>query len=315
MGRRTRGTATVATSIGRPTTISGGRPSASASSDSHRRSAGSVGAGRPVRSLTARLLACALLVGCSRPTLPCTPNRAVAACVDGEPIAAASVDALVRAPVIPIDAPRAEPRRRALDELIRARLFAREARRRGLAGGGDAELSQALIAAELKTAASQRDAITDAEARAFFDAHPEDFVKVEGVQVQALVVTEASRADALASKAWGSTSEAFGALVAAESIDSSKSMAGDLGVVDEHSARDEAVIRAALALRRPGQVSGPVVDAKGQWWLLRATKIVGTARAFDALSVKNGMAKVRRDTFIAALEVRLRAAAKIDIGS
>lgn len=239
----------------------------------------------------------------------------MAACVDGEPIAAASVDALVRAPVIPIDAPRAEPRRRALDELIRARLFAREARRRGLAGGGDAELSQALIAAELKTAASQRDAITDAEARAFFDAHPEDFVKVEGVQVQALVVTEASRADALASKAWGSTSEAFGALVAAESIDSSKSMAGDLGVVDEHSARDEAVIRAALALRRPGQVSGPVVDAKGQWWLLRATKIVGTARAFDALSVKNGMAKVRRDTFIAALEVRLRAAAKIDIGS
>lgn len=258
------------------------------------------------------VIASLLAVGCSRESAPsCKPTGAVLACVDGDAVTTAEVTPLVRPPPIPVDEGRIDPVKRALDEAIRAKLFAREARKRALPGQTDGELSQALIAREVVTAT----AITDAEARSYYDAHPNEFLKVESVQTRAIVVATSDEATRVAVEARGVDDAKFAELAKKNSIDESKESGGDLGKIDDHSTREDAIVRAVLALRSAGQTAGPVVDGKGRWWVLRAVAVDAAPRPFDAISVKNGLAKLRRDERIAALDAELRGRAKIEINA
>jgi len=257
-----------------------------------------------------------LAVGCPRASAPsCSATGAGLACVDNEAIAAADVTPLVRPPPIPIDAPRIDHLDRAVNEAIRARLFAREARKRGLAGQTDGELSQALITKEVGAQGAARDAISDADARSYYDAHPSEFLHVESVQARGIAVATLEEASRLAAEARGVDDAKFAELAKKHSLDESKESGGELGKVDDHSTRDDAIVRAALALHSAGQTAGPFVDGKGRWWILRAVAVEAAARPFDAISVKNGLAKLRRDEKIAALEAELRGRAKIEVNA
>jgi hypothetical protein len=272
-----------------------------------------------------RLLWAALSLFCGCRRDPCRAAPDVLACVDGAALTLAEVQEFVR----PLEwmagiAARPDPRIQALDRAIRAHLFAAEARRRalpiaaGLPAGSLAVLAQALIADELLRHGIDRERVPEAEARRYYDEHPESFGQIDEFRAQAIVVADPALAERVYREALGADEAAFGALARRYSTDEpSRAKNGDYGVIHAIRESDPELLALGLGLRRAGAIGGPVRGRDGRYYLLRVTEApVHAVPPWGALTLakaRNLIVRQRRNAALDALATRLRAHARVRI--
>ncbi|MCU0690006.1 MAG: peptidyl-prolyl cis-trans isomerase [Polyangiaceae bacterium] len=189
-----------------------------------------------------------------------------------------------------------ERRRELLDEMIRVELLAREAKRRGF--DQDAEVQEALrqilrdaILRDARKGARPPVEFSEAEVRAYYEAHKSDYQEPERRRVGHIVVAKRELADKLIEKSKETTGAQWGQLVVTNSLEykgkehkGPTETAGDLGMVgpvgEPRGANprvDEAVRAAVFQISEVGRTfDQPVRDAKGQWHVVR---LLGKAEA------------------------------------
>jgi hypothetical protein len=251
------------------------------------------GAERPLRWLAAVALIVAGVVAgvaCRREAASCGPraDHAVVACIDGNPVTAAEVGEHLRP---------GTSREAALEAALRVRVFAAEARKRGLAGGegrdarSRAVLHQALVRDEVARAKARPDDVALDEARRHYAQRPGDFNKITSVWVRGIFVADQAAAEA-----------AFAHVRALDDAGFAAAGGEDLGEAHADGI-DPALRRLANDLRAEGDVKGPVLLGDGRWVILRATRIELAARPFDAVArdVQHALARRREEAALDAL--------------
>ncbi|RMH42356.1 MAG: peptidyl-prolyl cis-trans isomerase [Deltaproteobacteria bacterium] len=266
------------------------------------------GAGRFVTAL----VALAAAGGCSRASRTCgpRPDHSVVACYNGEPVTADEVAAFVRAPRrVPGRAAPSDPRADALDEALRVRLLADEARRRGLeaTAGSPAFVRASLYQALRRDLAARHRAtardVSDDEARAYYERHPGLFNKITATYCLALYESDPARAEQLVERLRGAGEQAF-------------REAGGVAIGETHAEGiDPAIRRLSNDLRHVGDVDGPVRLASGTYAILYATRLDMNVKPFEqvAAQVKNHIAHEREQNLIAEQAAALRAKASIEV--
>lgn len=213
-------------------------------------------------------------------------------------------------------APPSEPSQKALNEAIRVRLFAREAKDRGLKpeeGSSEiaqASLVQALIHRELQRQGIRAETITNKAAKRYYDENSIRFDENASVSLAAVVVEDFRVAKQLIRRAEGGTKDQFVKLVQKYSVDDkSKAEDGFLAIVpqDEDKIYDE-VVEVGMALSEVGQV-GLARGSDNRYYVLRATHIESQAEPWGGeliFRVKNVMAEERKQKALEELEEKLR---------
>ncbi|HLL54287.1 MAG TPA: peptidyl-prolyl cis-trans isomerase [Myxococcaceae bacterium] len=259
--------------------------------------------------------------GCSKQAE--TKQADVVAWLDGAPIRAEEV-ALHLRPAPPRIGPEApvDPRKAALEEALRVRLFAREGAKSGIHPSGapalvQATRVQAVIQQELTRNGISAEAVGEAELQRYFEEKKERLSKPK-VHLSAIVVKEPARAEALLQKAAVASDEEFAALVASHSVhESSRGNAGHLAVVDDdgHGVEEE-LARVVVQMRRAGQVAGPVKASDGQYYVLRAAKVELTPPTWNektATRIRNLYVIERREQVLSQLAQQLRAGSEVKL--
>lgn len=201
--------------------------------------------------------------------------------VDGEPVYASEVLVHLRPPPPRIGPdPVPDPRRKAFEEAVRLRLLVREAGRRKIearAAGPrvvEAQLVQAVVRQELEKRGIQREAISDVDARRFYDENLSRIQPVESAHVAALVVDGADLAERLLQAAAKASDEEFQILVREHSRDdASRARDGHLAVIDKHGgALAPELVPVAIGIKEEGGVGLAV--SGGRFFILRSTRVV-----------------------------------------
>jgi peptidyl-prolyl cis-trans isomerase C len=222
--------------------------------------------------------AAALSLGACHRDPRCGPaqDRSVLACVGDDAVRRGEAQEFLRdAEYVAGSARPQDPRALATEKAIRLRLFANEAKRRGLApaGGGAASvttLAQALVADEAQKRGISRDTVTEQDARKFYDEHPEAFGQIDEVELQAIVVADPDAAERIYGEAVGADEARFAELVAKHSEDAaSKAKRGMLAPIHAERGADRELLKLGLSLRRAGALGGPVKAADGRYYVAR----------------------------------------------
>lgn len=179
---------------------------------------------------------------------------------------------------------------------------------------------QALLAAEEKAAGAP----SDAELRAFHDAHRAELAQPDRVRVRRILAAAArgaasgdrararARAEAFAARL--SRGEPF-EKVAAAGDGPEKASAGDLGLLVAGEGKDRRLEAAALALRSPGARSGVIECADGYAVLELVERRPGRVPELEEVrgEVENRLAAQRKRKAFEDLLARLRADADVRI--
>jgi hypothetical protein len=219
-----------------------------------------------------------------------------------------------------------DPRRLALEEAIRAALFAREEaarlglRRRAGTPLEQARLVQGFVRRALAGLALSPGDISDEEAHRFYTHHLDEYRLADWVALSTIVVEGLARAEALLAEAEGADDERFASLAERHSVDqATRSQRGSLGVVRFHAPEgkslDPEVHHVAELLRRPGAV-GLALASDGRYHVLRVSALELVVRPWNArtsLEVKNRIVRERRREHLDAVDERLRATARITV--
>lgn len=162
--------------------------------------------------------------------------------------------------------------RAVLEQNLRFALLAAEAERRGYGQAAETVLAQRQGAVH-RLIAQDFDAVVTAESipendvRAYYDAHPEEFVRGEGRRASVLLLRDAPAAEGLLARAKAADLRAFRELVRSASVDqTTKLRGGDLSYFDvngrlfddEAGSVDAATAKAAFRLREVGDTSDVV---------------------------------------------------------
>jgi peptidyl-prolyl cis-trans isomerase C len=218
-----------------------------------------------------------------------------------------------------------EQKRVFLDNLIRFEVLAKEAERRGL--DRDPEVIQTMKSAmitkllkdELEKGIKPED-VPEADMKAYFDAHKDEFNKPEEVRVSAVIVKKKAQADEVARAAKteeGKSNKGFRDLVARYSTDEeTKLRGGDL----RYFARDAAevpkpVIEAAFALEKTGDVAGPIAT-DGTFYVIKQTgRRKAVVKTYEQVKrqIQNDLYKDRREDSQKSFVDQLRAKAKVEV--
>lgn len=266
------------------------------------------------RRLAALVLALAtsMAAGACKHERSCEPaaDGSVVACLNDSPIPRAEVEQHLRPQgPAPGRATPPNPRSVALEAALRVRLFAAEARRRGLevdgpASQSTARLNRALISDELERQHIGAEHISDAEARAFYEAHPGRVNQIDAVHCLALYADDPARAEALYGELHGAGRDAFVAAGGA-----------DIGAIHHLDPTvEQGLVQLASTLREAGAVSGPVKTADGRYALLYADSLDMTVAPFEGAVVaqtKNTMARDAERAALDALFDELRARSRV----
>jgi peptidyl-prolyl cis-trans isomerase C len=200
-----------------------------------------------------------------------------------------------------------EQKKEFLDSLIRFEVLAREAQRRGL----DQDPEVVRTAKQVMIQKLMRDefevkltpeSVTDAEIKAYYDAHQDEFVKPEEVRAAGIMVKSKDQATRVAAEAAGEagqTNKGFRDLVAKYSADDdSKLRGGDLRWMTlDFKDLPKALTTGAFALANTGDVSGVIDDGKGSFWVLKQTgRRKAMTRTLDEASqqIRNKLYRERR---------------------
>ena len=164
------------------------------------------------------------------------------------------------------------------------------------------------------------DAISQAEVEREYTARQaSDFTLPPAAQVYHLRVADERLAERLAvqARALAATDRAgFAALVASHSEDvATRATGGDLGFVDRSSRLAPAVVAAALAMRAPGEVAGPLATDAGYEILrlgaLRAAAVSPLSSVAE--SIRQRLYRERRAKALDDLVARLRRETPVEL--
>jgi parvulin-like peptidyl-prolyl isomerase len=223
----------------------------------------------------------------------------------------------------------AERRKQLLSEIIQVELLAEEAKRRGLDKLPETQerVRQMLrdeLLADVRRGAPAPNDIAEAEVRAYFDAHRDEFREPERRRVAHVALASESRAKATLQLALGATAAEWGKLVADVSLDqpaksaapAASELAGDLGIVGPpghprggNPRVPEALRAAVFEVDQVGSVLGHVVFEGGRYHIVRMT---GRSEARDRSypdaerTIRVALVQQRIREREAALEVELR---------
>jgi parvulin-like peptidyl-prolyl isomerase len=183
-----------------------------------------------------------------------------------------------------------ERRKELLDELVEVELLAQEATAKGYDKDPVAqqELRAVLRDAMLKearTGAQQPSEISEADARAYFEAHKADYKDPERRRLSMIVLKDEASANTALAQAKGSAAAQWGELVRKLSIDPQAKanvpvdLAGDFGLVSPpgdargENPRVPAEVRAAVfELEKKDDVLGRVVKSGDKFYVVRMTQ-------------------------------------------
>jgi len=204
------------------------------------------------------------------------PDKSVVACVGDDAVRRGEAQEFLRDPEwIPGSAKLPDAKSLAVDKAIATRLLAGEAKRRGLqppAGvpSTPATLSRALLTDEAKKRNLNRDAISEEDAKKFYDEHPEAFGQLDEVTLQAVIVASGDKAEGVYREAKDADEAKFAALVTKYSEDEpSKKLRGVLPPIHASEGADRELLKLGLTLRRVGAIGGPVKAADGRYYVVR----------------------------------------------
>jgi peptidyl-prolyl cis-trans isomerase C len=191
-------------------------------------------------------------------------------------------------------------RRELIDGLVRFELLVQAAERAGLTKDPDAihalqQIAVTKLVNQTLGEAGTPESITQADVeREYAARRTSEFSLPEAVQVRHILVSQATLAEQLAARAraMAATDErAFATLASTQSEDeATRATGGDLGFVDQNSRLPKALVDAALNLKTPGDVAGPIRTDSG-YEILRLVSRRGAV--VSPLSAVQGMIRQR----------------------
>lgn len=222
-----------------------------------------------------------------------------------------------------------ERRRELLDELVKFELLAKEAARRGLDKSDEVLrtkkqlMVQQMMKAEFEDKVKLSD-ITEAEIKAYYDGHPEEFNKPAQVRASAIVVRDEARAKKLLKQLLDKPedNELFRQLASTQSDDPVlKERFGDLQFFSHPSARKEgdpslpdAVATTAFKLDKIGDLAPEPIKTEQGYYVLKLTgKRKELARTLEQTrrTIQHKLWRERREAAVDAFVKALRAKAKV----
>jgi hypothetical protein len=230
-----------------------------------------------------------------------------------------------------------EKRKELVTELVRVELLSREAKRLGYDRDPEVvfaykqQLAKRVLQSEPGEQIQASD-ITDADVRAYYDAHVSEFVTEAKVRASALAVDSEAKAaalretlDALRAKEPRRFSAAFAEAAVQHSADLSlRQRQGDLGLFDQTGKREtgqpipKAVVDAVFALQTVGELTA-VIAADDHFWVATLTdRRDRVERRFEDVQnlIRTKLFRARRDeareAFINRLEAEARVAVKAE---
>ena len=221
-------------------------------------------------------------------------------------------------------------RKRLLDEMVEVELLAQEAKRRGLDKAPETQerVRQILrdqLLEEIKKSSPAANDVPEADLRAYYDAHKDEFAEPERRRVAAIVVDSAGLAKTLLAKAAKATPAEWGQLVEQNSTQKGArpmpsaptELAGDLGIVGPpghprgaNPRVPEPVRDAAFKVANVGETFGSVVEYEKKFYVVRVTsKTDGRERKFEESqrAIRTAVVQSRIKEKEQALEKELRA--------
>ena len=216
-----------------------------------------------------------------------------------------------------------ERKKEFLDNLVRFEVLAKEAEKRGL--NKDPEVVRTMKQVMIQKLLSSEfdkmkvDDVPDADAKTYYDAHPEEFNKAEEVRVSLILVKDAATAKKVLADARikGVDNQNFRTLVAEFSQDqATKDRGGDLRYFTKDSKDVPAdIVAAAFGLTNLGDVSAPIKTPNGMAILKLTGRRKALTRTFDEVktTIKNNLYKDRRKDAMEGFVKRLRDQANIKV--
>lgn len=183
-----------------------------------------------------------------------------------------------------------EGRQQLLDRMVEERVWLTEAQRHGVADRlevkqqVDQQRRDLLIRTYLNELMTKNPAVSDDDAKAYYDSHPADFHVPATISVRQ--IQSKSEADAKRVKSWAKSGQDWVTLAKKSSTDTlTRNTGGNLGVVTRDGAfgtlgMQPALAESAFALKE-GQIGGPYKTDKG-WHVIRIDQVKPeSTRPFD----------------------------------
>jgi peptidyl-prolyl cis-trans isomerase C len=277
-----------------------------------------------------RLLFVLLLASCSKPAAPGESEAARGALVARVGEVEIREDDLQRAMArdpgaTPERFKSASARRDLVDGLVRFELLAQAADRAGLTKDPDAihalqQIAVTKLVNQTLAEAGNPESISQADVeREYAARQASEFSLPEAAQVRHLLVSDATLAEQLTAQARAfppSDDQAFAALASSKSEDSAThANGGDLGFVDKNSRLPKPLVDAALSLKTPGDVAGPIRTDAGYEILrlvIRRGAMVSPLSAVQG-QIRQRLYQERRAKALDGFIARLRAETTVDL--
>ena len=219
-----------------------------------------------------------------------------------------------------------EQKKEFLDSMVRFEVLAKEAYKRGLDKDPEVvrTMKQVMIQKLMRAEFDEKvtaDTVPEADIRAYYDKHLDEYVKPEEVRVSAIIVKNRAQADRVATEARGDagrTNKDFRDLVMKYTTDEdTKLRGGDLRYFDAANKELPApVVKAAFDLVSTGDVSKTVDAGNGAFYVLKQTgRRTAMTKSYDDAkpAIRN---KLFRDSRMKAQKDfvdGLKASAKIEV--
>lgn len=217
-----------------------------------------------------------------------------------------------------------DARRELVDGLVRFELLAQAAERAGLMQDPEALHAQRQIAVS-KLVNDRLGAVAKPESVSRLDVEREymrlqarEFTLPEAAQVQRIRVSEEARAVRVAEQARAfapADERAFAELAMQVSEDpATRAHGGDLGFVDKNSRLPRPLVEAALAMRMPGEVRGPLATDGGYEILRLVSRRAAAVSPLSSVEepIKQRLYRERRAKALDALIEKLRRETPVD---
>lgn len=219
----------------------------------------------------------------------------------------------------------ADSRRELIDGLVRFELLVQAAERAGLTRDPDAihALQQIAVTKLVNRTLGEvgsPESITQADVeREYAARQASEFTLPEAAQVRHVLVSDETLANQVAAQAKaiaGADDQAFAALASSHSEDArSRSTGGDLGFIDKNSRLPKAIVEAALSLKNPGDVAGPIRTDSGYEILRLVSRRAGVVSPLSAAQgqIRQRLYQERREKALEGFIANLRTETPVDL--
>lgn len=216
-------------------------------------------------------------------------------------------------------------RRELVDGMVRFELLAQAADRAGFTKDPEAvyglkQIAVTKLVNSVLGEIASPESITRADLEREYAARQRsEFTRPEAVDVRHIRVSEQQLAERLAAQAKALRPEddrGFAALAASNSEDlTTRAEGGDLGFVDPNSKLPPALLDAALALKTPGEVAGPIATEQGYEILRLVVRRAAAVSPFSSVEepLKQRLYRERRAKALDEYIAKLRAATPVEL--